>query len=141
MKRLASLLLVLCVITHYAYEPLAEFYTDPDHAARAIFYALRGVEGAVLYGLVWRLAWCLARKRAAYSAAAFGGVSLACAWGVLESAQTAVCRVAVGIGEAAESERYSGLCDAATGLPVYGLTMLVALVVASLVQGADDAKG
>lgn len=122
MNKLAPLLFVAVVITHYAYEPLAAFYPDPAQAARAIFYVVRGVEATILYAVVW----CLTPRSAA--------VGLACAWGMLESSQTAVCRAALGIGSSVEVAAYRGLCDVVTGLPVYGLTALAALVVASFAQ-------
>jgi hypothetical protein len=128
-RRLASLLLVLVVTTHYAYAPLSEFYGNPQAASKAIFYILRGVEGFILYAVVWSLSR--------------GGiaVALACGWGMLESAQTSICRMAIGIERTATASPYSGLCDVVTGLPVYALTMVAALIVASFIQGHDDARG
>lgn len=131
MKHLPSLLLVAVVVTHYAYQPLAEFYADHEAAARAIFYILRGVEGTILYAVAWTLA---PRGSKAYRI----GVSIACAWGMLESAQTAICRAAMGIDARATASAYNGLCDVVTGIPVYSLTMLFALVIASFAQEANQ---
>lgn len=127
MKGLATLLLVLVLSTHYAPELLADLYSDPARAARALFYVARGIEGSVLFAAVWVLA---PRK----PRGAFVGVTLACCWGALEEAQTAVCRLSAGIANSVTVERYSGLCDAVTGLPIYLLTMLGALVLAAFAQ-------
>jgi hypothetical protein len=120
-RGLASLLLVMVVVTHYAYEPLAGFYASQRHAAQAIFYALRGVEGALLYCIVWSLTpFRPLQARLA--------VSVVCAWGALEEAQTAVCMAAKGFGGKASTPAYAGLCDAVTGWPIYMITLLVVLM-------------
>lgn len=128
-KGLATLLLVLVLGTHYAPELLADLYGDPAKAARALFYVARGIEGSVLFATVWALA---PRK----PRGAFVGITLACCWGALEEAQTAVCRLSIGIANTATAGRFSGLCDAATGLPIYALTMFLALALAAFSQEA-----
>lgn len=127
MIRVPSLLLVMVAVTHYGYQPLADFYADTDKAARAIFYVLRGIEGCALYALVW---WLAPKSGAGFRV----GLAIACAWGMLESAQTSVCRIAAGIGQSVAPPAYHGLCDVVTGLPIYGMTALVALVVACFAQ-------
>ena len=125
MNGLASLLLLIVVVTHYGYEPIAGMYADPGHAARAIFYFLRGVEGTLLYCIIWAMTpWKPAHARLA--------VSVVCAWGALESAQTAICRAAIGFGSAAETKPYAGLCDVVTGWPIYMGTMFVVLIAFAL---------
>lgn len=132
-RGLASLLLVLVVVTHYAYEPLAGFYANQRQAAQAIFYALRGVEGAVLYLVVWSLTPF--RPLSVRLA-----VSTVCAWGALEEAQTAVCMAAKGFGAGkASTAPYAGLCDAVTGLPIYMGTLLLVLLLFAL-QYTNDKK-
>lgn len=128
-----SLLLVLVAVTHYAYQPLADLYDKPDAAARAIFYVLRGIEACALYAAVW---WFAPKRNAGYRV----GLAIACAWGMLEGAQTSVCRLAAGIGQSVAPPAYHGLCDVVTGLPIYGLTALVALVVACFAQETNHAR-
>lgn len=132
-RGLASLLLVLVVVTHYAYEPLAGFYANQRQAAQAIFYALRGVEGAVLYLVVWSLTPF--RPLSVRLA-----VSTVCAWGALEEAQTAVCMAAKGFGAGkVATAPYAGLCDAVTGWPIYMGTLLLVLLLFAL-QYTNDKK-
>lgn len=125
MLGLPSLLLVLVVVTHYGYDLLASFYPDPGAASRAWFYVLRGIEGGLLYLVVWSLA-------PLRPAAVRIGVAVACAWGALEELQTAACRLAVGIDRTAEPGLFRGLCDVVTGWPVYMLTITAALLVSVL---------
>lgn len=122
-------LLALVAVVHYGYDPLAQLYADPDKAARAIFYVLRGCESAALYGLLW-----------AYAPRSLP-VMAACLWGALESSQTALCRLSLGIGGNTPTPGpYSGLCDVAAGWPVSGLTAFIALVCAAIVQGGSDGR-
>jgi hypothetical protein len=97
--RLAALLLFIVAGTHYFYEPLALLFEDRAFAARSIFYAARGIEGAALFLLLG----LLARQPL---------VGLVCVWGAVEEAQTAVCRVAAGIGRPVEASPFTGLCGA-----------------------------
>lgn len=119
------MLLCLVLITHYAYEPLASLYSNEDQAARVIFYVLRGMEGTILFGLVWLLAPRTPRP-ARY------GVALACLWGMLEEAQTAICQLAVGITGDDTHLPFQGLCDVVTGWPIYMGTVSAALILAAL---------
>lgn len=122
MKGLASILLVIVVVTHYGYEPMAGFYADPGHAARAIFYVLRGLEASLLYLIVWALTpWKPIYVRLA--------VSAVCAWGALESVQTSLCRISLGIDNTVGTKPYQGLCDLVTGLPVYMMTLILVLLI------------
>ena len=114
--RLAALLLFIVAATHYGYEPLALLYEDREFAARAIFYAARGLEGVALFGLVWILA-------RGYL------VGIVCAWGAIEEGQTAECRVASGIGKPVEAAPFSGLC----GSGMYWLGILAAALLAAAV--------
>ena len=131
MRGLASLLLLMVVVTHYAYEPIAEFYST-QQSARAVFYVLRGIEGTLLYCIVWALTpYKPLHIRFA--------VSAVCAWGALEEAQTAVCRIAVGIDNHPDTKQYHGLCDMVTGVPIYMLTLLVVLLI--FAWGASRKRG
>lgn len=118
-------LLLLVAITHYGYDPLASYFfpEEQQRAARAIFYVLRGVEATALYGLLWSFA----PRRLPIVAA--------CVWGAVESAQTAVCRLAFGLGGPAPAPGpYAGLCDVAAGYPVGLVMAVVGLACAFVVQ-------
>jgi hypothetical protein len=95
--RLPVILLVLIAGTHYFYEILASAYQDQGAAARAIFYALRGIEGAALFVVIG----LLARRPLVW---------LVCLWGAFEESQTAVCRLARGIDNVPGYEAFQGLC-------------------------------
>lgn len=122
MRGLPTLLLLLVVGTHYGYDLAASFYPSPAEAGRALFYIFRGIEGTMLYLIVWSLTPF--EPRAARLA-----VSTMCAWGALESIQTSLCRIAIGVTNNVNSKPYSGLCDLVTGLPVYMGTLLIVLVI------------
>ena len=96
--RLAALLLLVITGTHYFYDLLAPAYANPGQAARIIFYVARGLEGAVLFGLVWLLA------RGAL-------LGVVCLWGFLEEAQTSVCQMANGF-VTIDYKPFTGLCGA-----------------------------
>jgi hypothetical protein len=106
-SRLMLVVLVVVVATHYGYDPLASFYSDPSlsadentnrigQAARDWFYVLRGFEGTVLFALVG----LLARRPLVWAV---------CLWGALEEAQTAVCGLAYPLRMPAY-EPFKGLC-------------------------------
>lgn len=136
MTTLASTLLLLVLFTHYGPELVASFYGDGQtQAAKAWFYIARGVEGTALFGLVWLMASGMRKRyRASYT-----GVSIACAWGMVEEAQTSICRLATPIASTPVVGPFSGLCDAVTGFPIYAATLFGALVIASLAQESGDA--
>jgi hypothetical protein len=123
---LPSLLLVLVVITHYSYDLIASFYANQLAAAKAWHSVLRAVESTVLYLAVWSL---VPLKPAAIRYAA----ALACTWGAAESAQIAACRVLYPMDRPPpDTPLYSGLCDKATGLPLYMMVITAILLVAVL---------
>jgi hypothetical protein len=121
---LPSLLLVVVVVSHMGYMPIGELYANPLAAAKAWQYVLRGIEGVVLYLVVWSLTpWTPVVMRYA--------VSLVCAWGALESFQIAACRLALPMDRPPpKTPLYTGLCDLVTGWPIYLLTTLAVLAVA-----------
>lgn len=124
-------LLLLVAVVHFGYEPLAHWIYPDAHtqAAKAIFYVLRGLEGAVLWTVVF-----FKCERSLL-------VGIACAWGMAESAQTAVCRLALPIGGGAPvAPSFGGLCDFVSGLPVVGLTAVVVLVALSIAQEAEHVR-
>ena len=116
-------LLLLVAAVHLGYLPAAQLYPQPEQAARGIYYAATALQAAVLYALVWR---ALPGRSLA--------TSIACAWGIAESAQAGVCRLAVGFGRVPLPDDGSGLCSRVAGLPVAGLTMLGVLVALALLQ-------
>lgn len=115
--RLAALLLLLVTGTHYLYAPLSLLYEDSAFAARSIFYAARGFEGAALFVLLG----LLVRKPL---------VGLVCAWGALEEAQTGICRIAAGLGSPVETSAFSGLC----GVEMYSLGVIAAALLAAKIS-------
>lgn len=134
MRWLASLLLVVLIGTHYGYDLLAGLYPHPAAAARAWFYVLRGFEGSVLYLIVWYLT-PYRPLPVRYA------VSLVCAWGALESIQTSVCRLVIGIEAKPNTGLFAGLCDVVTGWPIYMLTLLVVIMVTSVRNNAGRKHG
>jgi hypothetical protein len=119
--RLAALLLILIAATHDGYEPLAQFYEDPDRAARALFYIFRGMEGAILFMLVG----LLARQRLVW---------LVCAWGFYEEGSTAVCRLSAGVVKPVEHHQFEGIC----GNGWYMAGVLVAAGLALMIHDNKD---
>lgn len=123
---LPSLLLLIVLLAHYGADPIGGMYEPARQlaAAKAWRYVLGGVEVSLLYLIVWSLVpW---RPLAVRYAA-----SLVCAWGALEGAQIAACRLQFPMDRAPPSTAlYTGLCDLITGWPVYVLTCLLVIVVA-----------
>jgi hypothetical protein len=123
---LPSLLLVLVVTTHYGYALIANAYADPLVASKSWHSVLRAVESTVLYLAVWSLT---PREPVGVRCA----TAIACIWGAAESAQIAGCRLAFPMGQPPPGvSLYTGLCDTATGLPIYMLTVSIVLLVAVL---------
>lgn len=119
-------LLVLVGAVYFGYDPLAEWLHPPEHqarAAKALFYVLKGIEGAALWlallALAWNRSWAFV---------------VACGIGAIQSAQVAVCRLAFPIGEAPPAvPAFSGLCSAASGLPLMTVGAVAVLVCACVV--------
>lgn len=121
MKRLAILFAVIAV-THLAYDPLSMIVGSPQEW----FYILRGVEGATVFAL-------LAKAQASLL------WGIVCLWGALESSLTAICGVGYMVSPTTLA-KFSGLCDAQTGLPLSLLTVAVALVLAAFIQEQAHAE-
>src|SRR5689334_2211077 len=99
----------MVAFVHYGYDHVALAYPEPARVTGAIFYILRGFEGLVLFALVGLLSrsWW---------------VAFACLWGAIEEGETAVCRLAVGVGAQQSVPLFSGLC----GKDAYWLGICVA---------------
>ncbi len=99
--RLIVTLYVLIAVTHYAPDHIGKLYGDPAQAARAWFYVLRGIEGALLFTLpVLMRRWLVP----SFSLAAV------LTWGALEEAMTAACRLSKPIDTLPGFKQFSGLC-------------------------------
>jgi hypothetical protein len=99
--------------THYGYDHLAALYPEPARVTGAIFYVLRGLEGAALFavvGILSRSWWVVA----------------SCLWGAVEEGQTAVCRLAAGIDVKQSVPLFNGLC----GQEAYWMGIAAAAVIA-----------
>lgn len=110
--RVAALLFVLIGVTHYAPDLIGLQYMNPSGAAKAWYYILRGFEGVALFALIGATTKSLS-------------VGVVCLWGLLEEAQTSVCRLAKPIGEAPAHELFSGLC----GEPFYKVSLTAAALI------------
>lgn len=124
---LPALLLVMVAITHLGYDLIGSFYTDPARAATAWHHVLRAFpEATWLYLIVWLLLpWQPVPARIAGSAA--------CAWGAIESFQIAACRLQFPMGvPPPRTPLYGGLCEIATGWPIYMTTLVIVLTVCLL---------
>ncbi len=128
---LASLLLLMVAITHIAYSGIATLYDEPLRAAKAWHSVLRAFpESTLLYLMVWNLTpWEPISRRL--------GVSLVCFLGACASFQIAMCRVAFPMDKPPPAlELDQGMCDKATGLPIYMLILgaIVVLLVTFLMK-------
>lgn len=125
---LPTLLLVMVFATHYTPDLIGNFYPGREvAAAKAWQLALRGSEAALLYLIVWSL---VPFRPVVVRLAA----SVMCGWGFVESIQIPACRLAYDMTRppSLDSKLYAGLCDHATGLPVYMLTLLTVLAIFAL---------
>ena len=114
MSGLAALLLLTVVVTHFGYDPLCEVFPSLAHAAKGLFYVLRGCEGVVLFAVIAYLRPVL---------------SWVCAWGAIEEGETAVCRLVAGpLDRPPVATAWSGLCGDASGAPFYMIGIVVATV-------------
>ncbi len=121
--RLPALLLVAVGLTHYGYEFMAD--AMPGATPAAVFYVLLGIEGTLLFTI--GIAWAWSRGLLV--------IALICAWGAIEEAQTAVCRIGIGLAQQAQVDRFSGLC----GWPAYAVGVVIMGALAALVaKGVRD---
>lgn len=117
---LFALLLLLVAVVHYGYDPICTIVPSLATSAKGVFYVLRGVEGVVLFAVIWFL-------RPALWAV--------CLWGCLEEGETAVCRIAAGFPGVPPATAWSGLCGDLTGMPLYMLGIVyVAILVTRKAQ-------
>lgn len=113
MRRVASgvgvALLLLVVLVHFRYQSLADWLHPgrAEYAGRALFYVLRGMEGAAAFAALLVLA---PPSRV---------LSLACIVGLLAELSTALCRLSWPLTEPVPAGAGAGgLCDAATRAPI-----------------------
>lgn len=119
-----AVLLLVAVMANFAPEVLPIFLGGSD-AAWA--YVCFGIECAAL--------WCLAFLHVQPMAA-----RLICSWGIFEALQRPVCRLAFPMDHAVKLEHGQNLCDAAYGLPMGLLSIVLALFLAALVQEVQRAR-
>lgn len=114
MRSLAVALLLLIAATHYGYDLISLAYSQPEAAAKAWFYILRGIEGAALFLVVA----VMAKHRA---------VLIVCLLGSSEEGLIALCRASKPIGGVPGYAPFTGLCGQEwyfVGLIAMGLTAL-----------------
>jgi hypothetical protein len=131
MNGLPFLLLITVAVRHAGADFLAQLYPDPLLARKAIFYVLGGMQGVLLYAVVWSLTPFKPHHVRI-------GVSLACTWGILEEFEVAACRIAHGIGSTASAPMWQGLCDSITGWPVTIITLVLVLIVTAARRGKGE---
>lgn len=122
-------LLLLVVVVHFRYAALAEWLhpQQAEYAARALFYVLRGVEGAAVFAALLILAPPSLLLR------------LACVVGMLANCGTALCRVAWPLNQPLPpGANAGGLCDGATREPI---TALLAGAIAGALLMLNNKKG
>jgi hypothetical protein len=110
------------------YQHIGDLYADPVRAGKAWHHVLRAFpEATLLYMLVWKMTpWEPVARRYA--------VSMACAWFIFESFEIAACRLQFPMDKPPpDIKPYTGLCDIATGLPVYMLTIVAVASVGALI--------
>lgn len=106
----AILLGAIFLLTHYGYQRFAGI------DAQWVFYAMRGVEGGILWAFVGL--WALVSKRTIWRLALLG-VSVA---GIVEEFETAVCGfAALNKPDMPMPATLDGLCGALLGLPLAGV--------------------
>ena len=122
---LPSLLLLIVALTHIAPDLIGSLYPEANQvrAATAWHSVLRAVEATFLYLIVWLLIpWTPVVVRIAGS--------VVCAWGAAESFMIAGCRLQFPMSQPPpKTTLYTGLCDVATGWPVYMVTIGLVLAV------------
>lgn len=94
--------------------------------ASAWAYVTTGMEAAFL----WALAFLLVRRFEC---------RLIAAWGLFEALQRPVCRLAFPMDHPPHLAEGQNLCDAAFGLPLSALSVLLALFLAAVVQEVQRA--
>lgn len=113
-----TFLLALAVVAYFAPELLSGLGLG---AVGAWEFVLYGAEAAALWGLAFVTLRGLA-------------VRCVCAWGMFEALQRPVCRLAFPMDRKPQIPEGQTLCDAAFQLPMSGLSVVLALCLAALVQ-------
>lgn len=117
--RLGVLLVVMIAACNYMYDPISLLYVDSARAAKNLFYAFRGIEGAILFALVAalsnnRLIWAV------------------CTWGFYEESQTTICSATNGFGNKWTYQPFEGLC----GSGWYAIGIFIAFALACAIDNA-----
>jgi len=120
----AGALLLLAGVAHLAPMHIAALLAQSQAAWEYVGYA---VESAVL----WLLLAAFTRTMAIQAVAA---------WGAMEAAQRAGCRLALPMDRAPSLQAGQNLCDAATGLPMTYVSAAAALFVACIAQEAQRVR-
>lgn len=111
MTRLAFSILLIVLMTHQGYKVAAEFIGTQA----GWFYVGRGLAGLYLFLMVASIVLPEHADAAPWLA-----------WGAMEEGMTAICRLAVGMGNPPAPRSQ---CDAITGLPIDNLTLCVVLFI------------
>ena len=109
MSRWAFSALLLVLMTHQGYKVAAEIIGTQA----GWFYVARGIAGCWLFLAL-----------ASYVVPKYADAAPWFAWGSMEEGMTAICRLAVGMGNPPAPRSQ---CDAITGLPIDSLTLCVVL--------------
>jgi hypothetical protein len=109
----------LLAIVHYAYD----FFPRRHETALAFNGALGGL-------LLWRMRLSGGRL-----------LWLACWFGVIEGAQLFACQLAANWTAVPQVARFSGVCDAYTGLPLYGWGVVALALLAAYIHDKKDQHG
>lgn len=99
---------------HYGTDIIAGFYEHQPQAAKAWGYVGQQIEAMLAFLTILLLSPQLA---------------IIGLWGFVERGENAVCRLAFPMGAPPpKTEPMQGLCDVATGLPVYSISLSILLV-------------
>lgn len=121
-RNLAILLLVVISVCHYGYAPLCDLVPALRGQERGVFYTLRGIEGAVLFLVIWRLRPILWPY---------------VLWGAFEESETAVCRISAGFPATPTGSPWTGLCDQVTHWPLSMLGIVIAAILVTRLTKGD----
>jgi hypothetical protein len=113
---------------------LAAAHLMPEHLARLLGHSQAAWE-YVLFAAEATILWL-----AVGATARLVSLQAAAAWGAMEGAQRAGCRLVLPMDRPPPKVPGVSLCDAATGLPMSSASLLAALFVACIAQEVDRAR-
>jgi hypothetical protein len=119
----AALLLIVAVIATAVPDRLADLL---GHSRAAWFYIMHGVEATALWIII--------------GAAAHPAVQAVSAYGAMEGAMRAMCRLALPMDRAPNLPAGQNICDVAFGVPATWLSIGAALFVAIFAQELSNAR-